>query len=101
TGVWISHRALREYAANASRPQFYNQPIPTEQLLEQLRRFRVIFRVAEDTTEVSDRLLSLIQTVTVGGKQVHNANIVATMVAYRIPDLLAHNTVDSPVFLRT
>jgi predicted nucleic acid-binding protein len=30
----------------------------------------------------------------IGGKQVHDANIVATMQAYGIPALLPHNTKD-------
>ncbi|MEH2170887.1 MAG: hypothetical protein V7K41_30400 [Nostoc sp.] len=29
-----------------------------------------------------------------GGKQVHDANIVATMLVYGIPQLLTHNTSD-------
>jgi predicted nucleic acid-binding protein len=29
-----------------------------------------------------------------GGKQVHDANIVATMLVYGIPKLLTHNTTD-------
>ena len=34
----------------------------------------------------------------IGGKQVHDANIVATMLAYGIPCLLAHNTKDFELF---
>jgi hypothetical protein len=34
------------------------------------------------------------QGPTVSGKQIHDANIVATMIAYRIEYLLTHNVVD-------
>ncbi len=41
-----------------------------------------------------DHLLRLAERVRVAGKQIHDANIVATMLAYDISDLLTHNTVD-------
>lgn len=92
--LWISHQVIREYAANASRPQAYSQPIPAIQLLEQIRRFRATFRVAQDTTVVLDHLLTLIHDVPMGGKQLHDANIVATMLANGIRDLFTHNIID-------
>ena len=39
-------------------------------------------------------LLTLCLTIPLGGKQVHDANIVATMQAHGIGKLLTHNTVD-------
>ena len=52
------------------------------------------FRVVEDNPLVLDNLISILQTVRVGGKQVHDANIVATMQAHGISRLLTHNTAD-------
>jgi len=34
------------------------------------------------------------EQITIGGKQVHDANIVATMLVYGIPQLLTHNPSD-------
>lgn len=34
------------------------------------------------------------ETIAVGGKQIHDANIVATMQAYQIPKLFTLNVVD-------
>lgn len=92
--LWISHQVIREYLANATRPQTYSQPIPAEQLLEQVKRFRTNFRVAEDTTAVIDQLVLLLSRVPLGGKQVHDANIVATMLANGVVTLLTHNVSD-------
>jgi predicted nucleic acid-binding protein len=39
-------------------------------------------------------LLTLCLAIPVGGKQIHDANIVATMQTYGIDKLLTHNTVD-------
>ncbi|WP_315790024.1 hypothetical protein [Fischerella sp. JS2] len=43
---------------------------------------------------MTQRLLILMEEVAIGGKQVHDANIVATILVYGIPQLLTHNTDD-------
>jgi hypothetical protein len=43
---------------------------------------------------VTERLLALLAAVSVGGAQVHDANIVATMQVYGIRQLLTHNVDD-------
>jgi predicted nucleic acid-binding protein len=40
------------------------------------------------------RLLALISSIAVAGRQIHDANIVATMQAHGIGRLLTHNTAD-------
>ena len=92
--LWISNQVIREYVANASRPQSYSQPIPMTQILEQVKLFRATFHVAEDTTRVLDQLLILLSEIPAGGKQIHDANIVATMLANRINTLLTFNVAD-------
>ena len=52
------------------------------------------YRIAEDGPQATARLLDLVRTVPMGGKQVHDANIVATMFAYGIPQLLTFNAAD-------
>jgi len=92
--LWISHQVIREYVANATRPQQYSPPIAIEQVLDQVRRFREQFKLAENTTAVLENLLALIDEFPTGGKQVHDANIVATMLAYGIDTLITHNVED-------
>jgi len=92
--IWISRQVLREYLATLSRPQTFSPPIPAEKLGTQVRSFMSRFRVAEDTAQITERLLDLIQQFPTGGKQVHDANIVATMLVHNIPALLTHNTDD-------
>jgi len=43
---------------------------------------------------VTEHLLQLLTAHGIGGKRVHDANIVATMMAYGIPKLLTHNVAD-------
>jgi len=52
------------------------------------------FQVADDTSAVTSQLVKLMGDFQIGGKQVHDANIVATMLAYGIPSVLTHNTAD-------
>lgn len=61
-----------------------------------MRLFRTQFKVVEDNPTVLDNLIAILQTVVVGGKQVYEANIVATMQAHRIRHLLTHNTATLP-----
>lgn len=48
----------------------------------------------DDGPAVTARLLQTIEQNSVGGKQIHDANIVATMLVHEIPALLTHNTSD-------
>jgi predicted nucleic acid-binding protein len=92
--LWISRQVLREYLATLTRPQVFTEPIPIATLNAEIRFFVNHFQIAEDNSQVTERLLTLMEQVAVGGRQVHDANIVATMQAYGINQLLTHNTVD-------
>ena len=56
--------------------------------------FEKQFRVAEDDTAVTARLLELIENPGAQGRQVHDANIVATMRQHQLSLLLTHNGSD-------
>jgi len=59
-----------------------------------VRRFRAAFDVAEERPSVLDRLLRLLTTHSSSGRQVHDANIVATMLEHSIRRLLTFNAAD-------
>lgn len=94
TELWISRQILREYLVTLTRPQIYAAPPPLSVLKTQVIRFQTLMNVAEDNRTITDHLLDLLAAIPIGGKQVHDANIVATMQAYGIPKLLTHNTAD-------
>src|SRR5581483_599522 len=72
--LWVSRQVLREYLAVLSRPQTFARPLPIEVLVTDIRNFLTRFRVAEDGPVIMDRLLTLLLQVSIGGKQVHDAN---------------------------
>ena len=92
--LWVSRQVLREYVAVLSRPQSFSAPQPMSTLIERVRYFSSRFRVADEGPEVTERLLALLEQITVGGSKVHDANIVATMQANGIKQLLTDNVDD-------
>jgi predicted nucleic acid-binding protein len=92
--LWVSTQVLREYAAVLTRPQTYTSPAPSKIIAGELRVFQNQFNVAEDSKQVSERLITLMETIPVGGKQIHDANIAAAMQVYRISHLLTFNPND-------
>ena len=92
--LWVSRQVLREYLAALTRGDPQTLPVPLADLISDVRVFESHFRVAEDGHGVTEHLLTIVGTIPVGGKQVHDANIVATMLACDIPQILTYNLDD-------
>jgi len=92
--LWISRQVLREFIAARTRPQTFAKPSTPEIVIERVQYLEEQFQVADDNSLVTDQLIKLLGDFKMGGKQVHDANIVATMLAYDIPCLLTHNIQD-------
>jgi len=91
---WTSRQVLREFIASTTRPGAV-MPSPTGQALAQaVRQFERQFQIAGEDASVTALLLGLVASRNVRGKQVHDANIVATMHRFGISWLLTHNTAD-------
>jgi predicted nucleic acid-binding protein len=92
--LWVSRQILREYLAALTRPQAFTPPIAPTTLVTDVNRFQAQFHIAEDGPVVTANLLTLLSTIPTGGRQVYDANIVATMQAHGLRRLLTHNTAD-------
>ena len=90
----ISRQVLREYLAVVTRPQTWPAVMTREDALDDVERLVDTFEVLEDGPVVTDWLVSLCRDVPVGGRQFHDANIVATMLAYGERRLLTFNAMD-------
>ena len=90
----INRQVLREFLAVVTRPQPWVVTITREEALADVERFADAFEILEDGPVVTDRLVALCREVSVGGRQIHDANIVATMLAYGERRLLTFNTAD-------
>jgi hypothetical protein len=65
-----------------TRPGTTTLASPAATATADVSAFQKMFFVADDTADVTTRLLALVQSVPMGGKQVHDANLVATMQVY-------------------
>ena len=92
--LWISRQILREFLSTLSRPQSFTPPLSAADLTKEVKKFQAQFIVAEDDAQITANLLGLLATIPIGGKQVHDANIVATMQRYSVRRLLTHNIAD-------
>ncbi len=98
--LWISRQILKEYLAAMTRPGDLTGQISLTSLIEDVRYFSDRFFVAEENANVTEQLLSLLEKIPTSGRQIHDANIVATMQAYGIQNLLTHNVADFQRFSR-
>lgn len=96
--LWISRQVIREYIAQVTRPQLFMNPMTIDQVEAQLQAMRIVFQIADDTERVTAQLLRLLRDYPTGGRQVHDANVIATMLAYGIDMLLTTNIEDMKRF---
>jgi predicted nucleic acid-binding protein len=96
--LWISRQVIREFIVQVTRPQSFMRPITMRQLDFQVRTMRTVFKIADETEEVTTQLLALMKAYPTGGKQVHDANIVAAMLVNGIDTLLTTNVEDMQRF---
>ena len=90
----ISRQVVREYLATVTRPQSWKVAITREEALSDAEWLVANFDVLEDSAQVTDTLISLCREVSVSGRQIHDANIVATMLAHGERRLLTFNATD-------
>ena len=92
--VRISRQVLREFLSSVTRPQTWSDALTGEEALEEMYRLISQFEILEDGPEVTQWLITLLREVLVGGRQIHDANIVATMLAHGERRLMTFNTSD-------
>jgi predicted nucleic acid-binding protein len=92
--LWISGQVIREFIVQATHPRTLKEPLTIEQVVHQLNTIQPSFHIADETPAVREQLLKLLLEYPTRGKQVHDANIVATMLVYGIDTLLTLNVDD-------
>ena len=94
TVLWISRQVLREFMASVTREQTFMKPLAAPLVDERIKYFEARFNVAEDGALVTKKLCEFLLTIPIGGKQIHDANIVATMVVHGLNQLFSLNPID-------
>jgi predicted nucleic acid-binding protein len=90
----VSRQILREYVAVMTRPQTWGRALSLAEALTDAAVFERRFTILEDGPPVWDQLMDLSRRYSFGGRQVHDASVVATMLAHGERRLLAFNEAD-------
>ena len=90
----ISRQIVREYLVVATRSQIWSKPLVMDDVLKDATGLISSFTVLEDSPDVMATLIALCREVPVAGKQIHDANIAATMLAHGERRLLTLNARD-------
>jgi predicted nucleic acid-binding protein len=90
----VSRQILREYIAVMTRQETWGKALTPTEAAADAAIFAARFTVLEDGPAVWDRLVELCRRYCFAGRQVHDANDVATMLAYGERRLLTFNEAD-------
>jgi predicted nucleic acid-binding protein len=90
----VSRQILCEYVAVMTRPQTWGRALSLAEAMTDAAVFERRFTVLEDGQLVWDQLMDLSRLYSFGGRQVHDANVVATMLAHGERRLLTFNEAD-------
>jgi predicted nucleic acid-binding protein len=95
TDLCTSGQILREYLAVATRPAEKNGlGLSLPDALGNVRAIRDRTTLLAEDSKVADRLLGLLADIDCRGKQVHDANLVATMLVHGIGTVITMNLAD-------
>lgn len=93
--LYVSGQVLREYLVVVTRPVSANGlGLDPSDAVDNLRVFRSRVSPVDENTAVQDRLLMLLDQIPGRGKQIHDANLVATMLVHGLDKLVTANPGD-------
>ncbi len=93
--LYTSGQILREYLVVATRPADHNGlGMARQDAIANIRALRARLNVLAEDVKVSNRLLELLDEVECAGKQIHDANVVATMLVHGIDTVVTSNIDD-------
>jgi predicted nucleic acid-binding protein len=90
----LSRQIMREYLAVMTRQQTWGKPLTLTEAMADAAAIVQRFVILEDGPSVWNQLIQLSRVYSFGGRQVHDANVVATMLAHGERRLLTFNEAD-------
>jgi predicted nucleic acid-binding protein len=93
----ISPQIVREYLVVLTRGLPPDDPARSA-ALHNVRKFVEAFSLLDENSESVARLQTIMENFDVGGKQIHDANIVAVMLVHGVKRLLTYNQDDFKKF---
>jgi predicted nucleic acid-binding protein len=95
TTLYVSGQILREYLAVATRPADRNGlGLKAPDALGNVAAIRERTTLLAEGVKVTERLLGLLADVECGGRQIHDANVIATMLVHGVGAVVTMNLDD-------
>jgi predicted nucleic acid-binding protein len=94
TTLFISSQILREFFAISTNQNIFKKPLTYKQAVTKMKEFIARFTIVHEKESTIDALIALIGKYAVSRQQIHDMNIVATMVDNEINRLLTYNVKD-------
>lgn len=95
TTLYTSGQILREYVAVATRPAVKSGlGLGQADALQNVRVLRARMRFVEENEKVNQRLTTLLDDIVCTGNQIHDANVVATMLVHGMETVVTVNIED-------
>ena len=87
--LWINGQVIREFLRVATNLESEGKKLDISGIRYHLNRYLALCHVVDETMAVRMNLLRLWHELNIRGNAIHDANIVATMLAAEIPALLS------------
>ena len=92
--IYISSQVLREFFAIATNEKFFERPLSIEEAVSKRKEFENSFTVLYDSDSSISLLNEMVLKYQIKKQDIHDANIVATMVANNIKEIFSFNSKD-------
>jgi predicted nucleic acid-binding protein len=92
--IYISSQVLREFFAIATNGKFFKRPLSIEEAVSKRKEFENNFMVLYDNDSSISRLDEIALKYQIKKQDIHDANIVATMVTNEIKEIFSFNRKD-------
>jgi hypothetical protein len=89
--LWISRQVVREYLVQTTKPTFLQNPLIGIDIQNKINDLETAYKIADETSAVMHQMAQLLVTYPTAGKQVHDTNIVATMLVVGCTTLVTFN----------
>lgn len=92
--LYITRQIIREYLNVMTKPDNLKYFINKYDLIQDIEYFQENFIVLDEKDLTTRNLLNLVNKFEIKGRQIHDANIVASMIANNIKNIFTHNVKD-------
>ncbi len=92
--IYISSQVLREFFAIATNGKFFEKPLNIPEAVAKMKEFEDNFTVLYDTDSSLSKLRALVLEYSIKKKDIHDANIVSTMITNGIKEIFSFNRKD-------